>query len=258
MMSGDQSGSNALRIWQFSDTHLFSDEAGELYGINCLASLRRVFVLAMTKGGSAELAIFTGDLVHDGSVEAYQRLATEIETLGVTAYCLPGNHDDPTVMRSVLSTANVRCDSHIIAGAWSIVMLDTTVTGSDSGRLGERELNRLVSLLEHHPEKHTLLALHHPPLPTRMDWLDRDVTLDNPERLQEIVKAYSNIRGVIWGHAHQASIELRDGCTWAACPSTMAQFKPDVAEFSLDALQPGFRWLDLYPDGKIETDIIRL
>jgi len=258
MMPSDESGSKVLRLWQFSDTHLSADEAAQLYGINCLSSLRRVFAMAMTAGGHAELALFTGDLVHDGSAEGYQRLATEIETLGVSACCLPGNHDDPAMMRKVLATANVSCDPDIIIGGWLIVMLDTTVAGSDSGWLSERELSRLVALLDRHPDKHVLLALHHPPLPTRMAWLDQGVTLDNPERLREIVECHENIRGVIWGHAHQAYYELRDGCAWAACPSTMAQFKPGVDEFTLDTLTAGFRYLDLYDDGSIVTDVIRL
>lgn len=258
MKSADESSTDVIRLWQFSDTHLFADDVRQLYGVNCLASLRRVLALAQAQGGRAELALFTGDLVHDGSAEAYRRLAGEIETLGVQAYCLPGNHDDPTLMRAMLTTTSVCCESHVLVAGWLIVLLDSTVAGSESGYLSERELERLVSLLERYPDRYTLLALHHPPLATRMDWLDRGVTLDNPEPLHALVARHANIRGVIWGHAHQASFVVRDGCVWAGCPSTMAQFKPGVSEFALDTLAPGFRYLDLYADGAIATDVIRL
>jgi Icc protein len=257
-MSTAVAGSEVLRLWQFSDTHLFADQTTKLYDIDCLASLRQVLALAMAAGGDADLALFTGDLTHDGSVPAYQHLLTEIETLGIPACCLPGNHDEPAVMRAVLATDTVSCDGHIMVDDWLIVMLDTTVAGSDAGRISEGEATRLVSLLAQHPRRHVVVALHHPPLPTTMTWMDRGVTLDNPERLHAIVADHPRIRGVIWGHAHQAFAERRNGCLWAGCPSTMVQFKPGVDDFTLDALQPGFRYLDLYADGKIETGVIRL
>jgi Icc protein len=248
----------ALRLWQFTDTHLFADEEAQLYGIDCRASLRRVLALAMARGGEAVLALFTGDLTHDGSVPAYRHLLAEIETLAIPVYCLPGNHDNPAVMRSVLATATVSCDGHVIVDGWLIVMLDTTMAGSDSGLISEEEATRLELLLAQHPHRHVLVALHHPPLPTAMTWMDRGVTLDNPERLHDIVARHAQVRGVIWGHAHQAFQEQRDGRVWAGCPSTMVQFRPGVDEFTLDTLQPGFRYLDLHVDGTIVTDVIRL
>lgn len=257
-MTDAVAGPKTLRLWQFSDTHLFAAQTTQLYGIDCLASLRQVLALARARGGEAVLALFTGDLTHDGSAPAYRRLLAEIETLGIPACCLPGNHDNPAVMRAMLATATARCDGHIIEDGWLIVMLDTTVAGSDSGLISDAEAARLESLLAQHPDKYVLVALHHPPLPTAMTWMDRGVTLDNPERLHDIVASHPQVRGVIWGHAHQDFYALRDGRVWAGCPSTMAQFKPGVDDFTLDTLQPGFRYLDLHADGKIITDVLRL
>jgi len=258
MIAKAESKPAVLRLWQFSDTHLFAAAATQLYDINSLATLRQVFALATSNDSKADLAIFTGDLVHDGSAEGYRRLLTEIEGLGVPAYCLSGNHDDPVVMRSILATDKVYCTTSVDMGDWLIILLDSTVPGHESGYLSESELARVDSLLNQYPNKHVLLALHHPPLPTTMTWLDQGVTLNNPERLHEIVGNYSSIRGVIWGHAHQASYQINEGFVWAGCPSTMAQFKPGVVKFTLDTVRPGFRYLDLYADGTIDTDVIRV
>jgi Icc protein len=38
-------------------------------------------------------------------------------------------------------------------------------------------------------------------------------------------------------------------------PSTSAQFKPRVDHFEIDDLPPAFRWLDLYPDGRLDTGL---
>jgi Icc protein len=41
-------------------------------------------------------------------------------------------------------------------------------------------------------------------------------------------------------------------------PSTCFQFKPDSHDFGLDITSPGYRTIDLYADGGIETQVVRL
>ncbi len=43
-----------------------------------------------------------------------------------------------------------------------------------------------------------------------------------------------------------------------ATPATCIQFKPDSNHFALDTLQPGWREIELYPDGRIETRVKRI
>ena len=43
-----------------------------------------------------------------------------------------------------------------------------------------------------------------------------------------------------------------------ACPSTSVQFKPNCEKFTLDTVNPGYRWLDLYEDGQFESHVSRL
>ena len=40
-------------------------------------------------------------------------------------------------------------------------------------------------------------------------------------------------------------------------PSTCIQFKRNSDEFALDFLPPGYRWINLYPDGRLETAVER-
>jgi len=246
-----------FRIWQISDTHLYADPCREMYGMNCDASLRQVLSVARSLSEPADLCLLTGDLVHDGSETGYQRLLNYIDGLGVPVYCLPGNHDDVELMRRMLKSERVSCDKHILFRQWLIVLLDTTVTGSEAGHLSEHECRRLELLIQQYNDRHILLALHHPPVSTSMAWMDSDVTLDNPERVHQLVKKYSRIRAVIWGHAHQEYSRIEDGVLWAGCPSTMAQFKPDSVDFTLDSLLPGLRVLDLGDDGGVESSVIR-
>lgn len=41
-------------------------------------------------------------------------------------------------------------------------------------------------------------------------------------------------------------------------PSTCVQFKPHCANFTLDTVSPGWRWLELHPDGTLTTEVCRL
>jgi Icc protein len=41
-------------------------------------------------------------------------------------------------------------------------------------------------------------------------------------------------------------------------PSTCIQFLPRSSNFALDPATPGYRWLDLHPDGHIETAVERI
>ncbi|MGL5186157.1 MAG: 3',5'-cyclic-AMP phosphodiesterase, partial [Plesiomonas shigelloides] len=43
-----------------------------------------------------------------------------------------------------------------------------------------------------------------------------------------------------------------------ATPSTFIQFKAHCTNFTLDQLTPGWRYLDLLPDGRVETQVHRL
>jgi Icc protein len=41
-------------------------------------------------------------------------------------------------------------------------------------------------------------------------------------------------------------------------PSTCVQFKPNSKDFALDTVSPGWRTLELFKDGSIETKVERL
>ena len=249
---------NRFRIWQISDPHLYADPRKEMYGIDIDASLRQVLSIARSSAEPADLCLLTGDLVHDYSESGYRRLLEHVDDLGMPVYCLPGNHDDVEMMRRYLQSERVSCDRHILHRQWLVVLLDTTVTGSVAGHLSEHECRRLESLLQEYPDKHVLLVMHHPPVATTMAWLDNGLTLDNPERVRELVNKHSSIRAVIWGHAHQEYSRIDNGILWAGCPSTMAQFKPHTVDFTLDSLPPGLRVLDLGDDGSVDSSVVRV
>jgi Icc protein len=63
---------------------------------------------------------------------------------------------------------------------------------------------------------------------------------------------------VVWGHVHQAFEQRRNEVLLLATPSTCLQFLPGSERFAVEQIPPGYRWLDLYPDGSLKTGIERL
>ena len=52
--------------------------------------------------------------------------------------------------------------------------------------------------------------------------------------------------------------DLHQGIRFLATPSTCIQFMPLSRDFSLDVAGPGWRYLQLHPDGRLATQVWRL
>jgi Icc protein len=57
---------------------------------------------------------------------------------------------------------------------------------------------------------------------------------------------------------HQNFDSERRGVRLLASPSTCIQFQPQSTEFAVDDAAPGYRWLNLYDSGRIDTGVARL
>jgi Icc protein len=246
-----------LRIVQLTDTHLYAYSEGRLLGQNTRRTLELVLDLVSTKLGPIDLILLTGDLVHDESPAGYISLQRILAGLGTPCYCLPGNHDLAQVMSETFDGLTVSIETSVRCGAWHLVFLDSTVPGEDGGHLDTVQLARLQDSLAERPDDPALVCLHHQPVPIGSDWMDT-MALDNPEAFFAILDRNPQVRGIIWGHVHQEFAAVRNGVRLLGSPSTCVQFKPGSLEFALDDLTPGFRWLKLHTDGRIDTGVERI
>jgi len=195
-------------------------------------------------------------MVHDGTRKGYRWLAERLNELDVPCYCLPGNHDSLSAMASTLNRSSVSYAPCATYGAWQIVMLDTSVSGSDGGHLRLDQLEALEQNLRSHQTAHTLVCLHHQPVPMGSAWLDT-MAVDNAVELFSVIDRHPQVRGVLWGHVHQEFKSFRNNVLLLAAPSTCIQFRPGSKDFALDQRTPGYRWLELYPDGRIASGVER-
>jgi Icc protein len=245
-----------VRVVQITDTHLYADPAGALLGMNTLQSLDAVLDLVRAEALPADVVLATGDLVHDGTAAGYRLLANRLGSLGCEALALPGNHDDPRVLAAVLSRPPVQRVREARHGGWQILLLDSTVPGSDGGLLAADELGWLDATLAG-AHGHALVCLHHAPLPTGSDWLDT-MALANAGDFLALLDRHPRVRGVLFGHIHQTLDRERNGVRIMGSPSTCVQFAKVRPRFGVDPRPPGYRWLGLRPDGGIRSGVRRV
>ncbi|MFU0919744.1 3',5'-cyclic-AMP phosphodiesterase [Kluyvera sp. CHPC 1.2972] len=251
-------GGASVRVLQITDTHLFAEKDETLLGVNTWASYHAVLQAIHASARDVDLVVATGDLAQDHSSAAYQHFADGIASFAAPCVWLPGNHDFQPSMYSTLQDAGISPAKRVLVGEnWQILLLDSQVFGVPHGELSEFQLEWLEKRLAEAPDRHTLLLLHHHPLPAGCSWLDQH-SLRNAGALDNVLVRYPRVKNLLCGHIHQELDVDWNGRRIMATPSTCVQFKPHCANFTLDTVSPGWRWLELHADGSLTTEVCRL
>jgi len=238
---------------QVSDCHLSADRKTRYRGQNPDAGLRAL--LRRIAEWRPQLLLATGDLSEDASVAAYRRLATRLERIGVPICALPGNHDADERMREYFPCGPWDGPLFLSAGAWQIILIRSSAEGRIDGIINRTDLQRLREGLHGGPGGPVLLALHHHPVPAGSPWIDRHM-LEAPESLLQVISEHQRIRGVVWGHVHQAYAANCGRTRMLACPSTAANSLSGTLRFELDPAGPACRWLQLGARGGLKTGLL--
>lgn len=247
-----------VRVIQVSDTHLFADKKDTLLKVNTYNSFKTVMqqVEAEVQSAKKPFLVFTGDVSQDEKPLAYQHIVDNTQHLNCDMAWLPGNHDDPQLMQKVFSHCKLSAQKHFIIGNWQLILLDSHWPQHVTGFLAAHQLQWLDKTLQENSQ-HALIFVHHHVLPVGCDWLDPQLIKNHTEFL-EIIDRYPQIQGIVSGHVHQESEQIRDKVRFITAPSTSIQFKPHSVKFALDTLMPGYRTIDLLANGNFVTDVHRV
>lgn len=249
-------------ILHLSDTHLVNEHR-PLYGaVDSDANLAALLQRLRTAGTALDAIVLTGDLADAGAPDAYARLRELIEPfaaeLDSPVAWVMGNHDDRAAFRSGLlreEPSMAPIDRvHDVKGL-RIIALDSTVPGHHHGELDSQQLDWLRDQLATPAEHGTLLALHHPPVPTTLPLLQL-VELQDAAGLEPVVRG-SDVRAILAGHFHYATHS-----TFAGVPVSVAAatcYTQDLAIPSgltraVDANQ-GASLVHVYPDRIVHTQL---
>lgn len=247
--------SDSIKIIQITDTHILDNSASSFNDFDTSASLLQIIESINNNEADADLILLTGDLIHEATKNAYQKLADHLSALSLPIFYLPGNHDNPELMNSIMAFNGHAAIKTFKAGQWSIILLNTCVKGEHRGELSRSELTFLRATLEMNSSSHCLIALHHHPVSIKSEWMDA-MGLTNAKDFFKIIDDFEHVRGVIWGHIHQEFEIRRNNVTLLGSPSTCIQFKPMSQSFTLDEKPPAYRKLVLQDNGTLNSKAI--
>jgi len=240
-------------IVQITDTHLLASPGALFAGLDTAASLAAVVAAARGRHPDLELVVASGDLVQDVEPAAYARFRDRVGRFERPVYCLPGNHDDPALMRRCLAGGACRLDAGARWGECLLLFLDSSVPGFQAGCLGPAALAWLGAQLD--AAGRALVFVHHPPAPVGSAWMDR-IGLADAGALAGVLAGRDRVvEAVICGHAHQQAEGWLAGVRWLATPSTCVQFAPGSERFALDERPPAYRWFRRGDDGSLATGV---
>jgi Icc protein len=234
---------------------LFADPSGELRGTVTADSLQQVLDHYDAGDWRAERVMITGDLIQDGSREAYDRFRELLLPLNMRMHCIPGNHDVRDLMRPVCSRPPFSYCATEELRDWLLVGLDSCIAGEAGGEIAVEELDRLDAIISSSPSKYIMICLHHPPIPVGSTWLDT-VNLRNGDEFLEKLQSAGKVRLLIFGHVHQPYEQEHYGIQIIGTPSTCRQFKPGSEDFDVDDRPPAYRRITLHADGSSENELI--
>lgn len=199
--------------------------------------------------------VVTGDLADLGEPDAYRRLRAAVEpvaeALRAPVIWVAGNHDERPALREGL--LDLTPTEEPVTGVWNLdglrlIALDTSVPGWHHGDLDDGQLAWLAEVLAEPAPHGTLLAMHHPPIPSHLPLFDI-LELRHQDELADIVRG-SDVRGILAGHLHYSSHGLFAGVPVSVASATcytMNVARPSAEVNGMDAAQ-AFQIVHVYPD----------
>lgn len=246
----------ALRtIVHMSDTHLLAGNAPLGAGIDTEANLGLTLAAIERLGIRPAAIIVTGDMADLGEPDAYRRLRETMDPVAARLGCpviwVAGNHDERPALRAGLLDEEPSLEP--VTGVWDlgglrVVALDSTVPGWHHGDIDDAQLAWLRGVLNEPAPLGTLLALHHPPLPSHIPFFDI-LELRDQHRLAEAIRG-TDVRGILAGHLHYSTTGTFVGVpvsVAAATCYTMNLARPAVTVNGMDAAQ-SFQLVHVYDD----------
>jgi 3',5'-cyclic-AMP phosphodiesterase len=251
--NGRRLSGDVIHIVQLSDCHIGVDQDFCLGGVNTYQSFLQV-LSEVTGQHSPSMAVISGDIACEGDEASYRLFSEAMESKSLDYTWLPGNHDNFQLMEEVIPQPFCRS---VVKGDWVILSLVSSAPGRVGGELSETELQQLSDLLQQHQDQYVLLFVHHPPVEIKCRWLDEQ-RISNSVQLGKLLAQHNNVKAIFTGHVHQEGMTVWCDTPVYSTPSTCFQFTEGSDTFAISDHPPGYRWIDLYSDGHMETGVEHL
>jgi len=191
---------------QITDTHVVPP--GEvLYGsIDTKRHLEETVGQINRMQPTPDAVMFTGDLVETGDLPGYRHFIDIIKPLKMPVWVIPGNHDDPAVMReafaatSCFPVADETFQYTVEDLPFRILALNSRSEGTELPEFSDDKLAWLGAELAR-SDKPVLLAIHHPPMKTGIELIDMGGA-EWYQGMKSLIARHPQVKLVICGHCH--------------------------------------------------------
>lgn len=190
-----------------------------------------------------DLLLVTGDLTENGDAASYDLLAAALASAPCPVLILPGNHDSRAAQASAFAMDQRDGFLHSTAqiGDMRLLLLDTMEPGRHGGALCETRAAWLSERLAEARDAPTIIAMHHPPIVSGIDWMDPDPAEPWIARFAAATRGHGQIRAVLCGHLHRAIVAQWHGAPLVVSPSTAPSVALDLSP--IDGAEPDGRAL---------------
>jgi 3',5'-cyclic AMP phosphodiesterase CpdA len=251
-----------LIIAQISDTHIGSVLASGAE--DNLGRLDRVLDHLSCMARQPDILLVTGDLADQDAEAPYRMLQQRLERCPIPGYVCLGNHDTRRPARQVFGGGDSGFFHYVLeAGPLRLIVLDTLEEGRHGGAFCEARSAWLRDRLAEAPDRPTLIALHHPPIDSNIDWVTTSPAEPWVARLDLALAGQPQVIALVAGHIHHPIAASRNGMAVLVCPSVAAPVTLDLAPLDPHAPDgralvadgpPGYA-LHLWRDGVLTTHV---
>jgi 3',5'-cyclic-AMP phosphodiesterase len=217
---------------QITDIHITMEDPSPFANRCPQKQLQKIIAYLNALTHPPLFVFITGDCVHNGKEEEYGILRECLSQLRMPYYIIPGNHDSRSLLRrffpeiAKLSNDDIFIQFSIEDYPVRLIGIDSVKEKAVEGELCEARLRWLDSVLGKDPKKPTILFMHHPPILSGIDVLDK-YAYQNIEKLGKVLKNHPQVKHIFCGHAHRAMQSLWEGIVVSVVGSTVMQFSPD-------------------------------
>jgi Icc protein len=210
-----------MLIAQISDLHIgFDSPTAEDKN---LQRLDEVLVRLEAMAARPDRLLVSGDLVEHGDEASYRLLGERLAKCSFPSHLMLGNHDARGPFRRAFpeaADAGGFLQYVVEDPSLRLIVLDTLEEGRHGGGFCERRAAWLAARLDEAPTRPTLIALHHPPIDSGIEWMTTDLAEPWVARLRQALAGRGNIVALLSGHLHRPVIGSLDGRPAIVAPAT--------------------------------------
>ncbi len=218
-----------LTFLHISDTHISADPHYHLHEMHQTAHHPNRGVELLLQAirqlpFDVDFILHTGDVCADPQAADYRLARKLLLKFDHPMYLLPGNHDSADLMVDILhdgARLHVLRDDCTAVKDHVLLTLDSNQSDDrHAPSLQESQIDWFADALKKTRGQPVIVAVHHPLLPSGVDWVDRKMRVQNGERIQAILTEYADsIGGVFHGHLHQPMASYAEGVLYSGAAS---------------------------------------